>query len=669
MKKRITLLTIFYALTLVFTTFSGLSVMAASEADALLDAPTAAQWTVPTPPSGMSATVTDRAEGGVKIKFDNGQNQLSAATETRINSVKKVKWDGLHIRVENPNSQIAFHLTDDVTKKHCGGGNTGTLCFVAYNNGAVKLFDGGWMDNPLLYSEGEAPDTSSVIDIKFRKIDGGHMEITVNGKVNDLTANKSALELAALPDEVYVSLLNGFNEMPATVEYDMTVFHGGEDTCYADEVLTMDDLDPDMYAPELDVDTFTPNNAEKFEVTAADNGGLNIKVKNNAIYSDYLTSTKKYGFDGLHMRIENIQFDQISNHIGIWFSGSTGHTWIYPDFVNCQGYWLDLNLCAGGTGDMQVCSLLQDSVTTMGQVISGGNAIAGATTLDIKGDIVKAGPNNVDCYALIVNGVVYPLVEVSVVDGWKEAHPDWNLNYENVYIGFNPDFQMKPDGSGWFEYARNYSFDLTVLHGGDETCLAEVPSVMVEKVEELERELAAIAAITDVTLEHEAKIVAARAAYNGLNAIQKALFDDTNLAALTAAEDEIAALKEAADAADKKAIDDVIALIDALPEEIALKDEAAIVAAETAYAALTAEQKAEVTNYIDLTFARMALNALKESGEKPTDEEPTNGKPANEKPANESPATGGSAVPVIIVGVLAVLLVGVLMVSRKKARG
>lgn len=61
---------------------------------------------------------------------------------------------------------------------------------------------------------------------------------------------------------------------------------------------------------------------------------------------------------------------------------------------------------------------------------------------------------------------------------------------------------------------------------------------------------------------------------------------------------------------DQDAVDNVIALINALPASISLSDEADIEAAETAYAALNSIEKAAVTNYSTLTAARTSLDTL-----------------------------------------------------------
>lgn len=107
-----------------------------------------------------------------------------------------------------------------------------------------------------------------------------------------------------------------------------------------------------------------------------------------------------------------------------------------------------------------------------------------------------------------------------------------------------------------------------------------------------------------VTLEDENSITALRQAYAGFDGEDQKLV--TNVPRLTAAEDALAALKQAP-------IDQVIALIDALPatDAVTLNDQAAIEAARAAYEALTGLQKEGVTNLVKLTAAEAALAVLK----------------------------------------------------------
>lgn len=115
-----------------------------------------------------------------------------------------------------------------------------------------------------------------------------------------------------------------------------------------------------------------------------------------------------------------------------------------------------------------------------------------------------------------------------------------------------------------------------------------------------------IAAIGTVTLDSEAAILEARAAYGALTAAQKNRV--TNLNVLTNAEAALAALQK--QAADEAAADAVDALIDAIGD-VTLEKEDQIIAARDAYNALTSDQKRLVTKLSALTEAEAQLSVLK----------------------------------------------------------
>ena len=99
----------------------------------------------------------------------------------------------------------------------------------------------------------------------------------------------------------------------------------------------------------------------------------------------------------------------------------------------------------------------------------------------------------------------------------------------------------------------------------------------------------------------------------------------------------------------------VISLINLLPEEISLSDEAAIVAARAAYdKIMTLEQKSLVGNYNKLTSAESTLEYLKSRVEKP-DEPETPDEP--EEPSTEEPKDGNTGYVIAIVA-LSVATVG-----------
>ena len=140
-----------------------------------------------------------------------------------------------------------------------------------------------------------------------------------------------------------------------------------------------------------------------------------------------------------------------------------------------------------------------------------------------------------------------------------------------------------------------------------------------DKLEKAETQLAAlkagitaveekISAIGTVTLESEAAIKEARAAYDALTKEQKAKI--TNLSTLTAAEAAYKTLadKAAADQAAAKKVDDLIGAIGEVALTDACKDK--LEAARKAYDALTAEQKKLVSKLSVLTAAEAAYKTL-----------------------------------------------------------
>jgi hypothetical protein len=121
----------------------------------------------------------------------------------------------------------------------------------------------------------------------------------------------------------------------------------------------------------------------------------------------------------------------------------------------------------------------------------------------------------------------------------------------------------------------------------------------------------ALPLVNNLTLEDEDQVEAARAAYDALTPDQKALV--TNYQELLDAEAKLDLLKQ--QALDQAAADDVIDLINALPEIEALtkEDEAQVVAARAAFDALTATQQSLVTNLAVLVNAENALAALRDN--------------------------------------------------------
>ena len=147
--------------------------------------------------------------------------------------------------------------------------------------------------------------------------------------------------------------------------------------------------------------------------------------------------------------------------------------------------------------------------------------------------------------------------------------------------------------------------DVVVFHYTDDYTLESRNTA--EDQEKADAVEALISAIGEVTLDSEEKITAAREAYDALTDSQKKLVE--NLETLEAAEKALADLK--ATEADKAAVANVENLINAIGDNITLDSENAIVAARTAYDALTADLKLLVTNYNKLVTAEKQLEILK----------------------------------------------------------
>ena len=139
---------------------------------------------------------------------------------------------------------------------------------------------------------------------------------------------------------------------------------------------------------------------------------------------------------------------------------------------------------------------------------------------------------------------------------------------------------------------------------------AEVAYAQLVKTEEDEIAAKAVEKLIDaigtVTLDSQEKIAEARAAYDALTDVQKALV--SNREQLFAAEKALAELKNQAAA---KAVEDLIEAIG----KVTLKSGEKIQAARDAYDALTDSQKALVENYKTLTDAEEKYAALVKSAE------------------------------------------------------
>ena len=171
-----------------------------------------------------------------------------------------------------------------------------------------------------------------------------------------------------------------------------------------------------------------------------------------------------------------------------------------------------------------------------------------------------------------------------------------------------------------------------------------------------------IDAIGDVTLTDDckAKIDAARKAYDALTDAQKALVSKLDI--LTDAEAKLAQLKK--EAADKAAVDDVIAKIDAIGE-VTKDSGSSIKAARKAYDALSDAQKELVTNYQTLLDAEKSYKKLTRptggsSSSSTTDDKKNDGKDV------KSGNTGDAGITLYLGMGLVAVMAGAVIVTRKR---
>ena len=184
---------------------------------------------------------------------------------------------------------------------------------------------------------------------------------------------------------------------------------------------------------------------------------------------------------------------------------------------------------------------------------------------------------------------------------------------ENTVTGESPKYNITGKGTAKTVAEMRAAIEANKDHPFMEEMLADL-NVVAKKLADKAAAKAVddlIDAIGDVTLTDDckAKIDAARKAYDALTDTQKALVSKLDI--LTDAEAKLAQLKK--EAADKAAVDDVIAKIDAIGKVKLDKDsKAKITAARAAYDALDDELKAQVTNYNTLLAAEKRYQQLRD---------------------------------------------------------
>lgn len=205
---------------------------------------------------------------------------------------------------------------------------------------------------------------------------------------------------------------------------------------------------------------------------------------------------------------------------------------------------------------------------------------------------------------------------------------------------FNDDSKVNRNGTNTIamEFRNNnnelhrtaQNFTIKTDTASDPGTKPEVPSTDTQT--DIDKVIALINAIpANINSDAKDEIDAARTAYDSLTSAQKEKV--SNYGRLTTAENALAQYEaqQAQIAADKEAANKVVALISALPTEIALKDKESVNSARAAYNMLTASQKEYVTNYSTLQSAENKIVELETASENQSGSSDTTEKDSTEE--------------------------------------
>ena len=206
--------------------------------------------------------------------------------------------------------------------------------------------------------------------------------------------------------------------------------------------------------------------------------------------------------------------------------------------------------------------------------------------------------------SVYISGLTYGGVSLSAFDNGVNSGWMYTVNGTHPESGVGQRY-VKDGDSIVLHYTDDYTKEQGSEAYGDKDEDKDEKDAEVKNAEALIRAIG-----SPVTEASRAAVEKARAAYDALSYAQKSRVE--NYAVLTKAEQTLKDLKANAD---RKAADQVIRAIEALPSPATEKDAEKVEAARKAYDALTDEQKELVTNYARLTAAEKEL-AEAEASEK-----------------------------------------------------
>ncbi len=226
-----------------------------------------------------------------------------------------------------------------------------------------------------------------------------------------------------------------------------------------------------------------------------------------------------------------------------------------------------------------------------------------------KAALEKAGLSYVGLEKNYISSIAAPEVcggyELREKDNGQNSGWMYTVNGVHPSLGMNDWYVSTGDEIVW-HYIDDYKTEQSDMKNDDGSygttgnastwnkwleALDETPGAR-EKAAEVDKKIAAIGTEISLTEDCEAKIAAARAAYDALTREEKSYVE--NYKVLQEAEETLAALKK--EKADKEAADAVVAKIKELPnaDALTLENQEAVANAGKAYRELTADQKALV---------------------------------------------------------------------------
>ncbi len=453
----------------------------------------------------------------ITVNEDNSLHVVRKRETTVVSSdtgylevLSPLKLDGLHFVVENishiNDSETALHediftfYITDANKRNGDGG----LTVENWYNAIYGNYAGSDQVNFAPVGSGDYKDK---MDVRFR-VDGENVFMTINGYEIQIMGTDEQKELGLSLgltnyDEVYLTfgsqrLGSGSSYLGLDVSFDLTVLHEGE-------CATADDLNMAVAAP-LDGDALVGESNNDNIVTENSDGSLHVVREASGTAVTDLQLVKSFKLDGLHFVVDNfVRTDEtnISSEDVFTFYLTDSDKRTPKGGLNIEVWWTDYVLYY---------------TPNNGQTI----AFTSTETFKDRLDFRFAVDENNDVI-MTINGQTINLTAGDITSGITD--------FDEVYLTIASQYVENTSSSHALQKSE---FDIIMLH---DVCVEEMYVFQVQAVETLEK---AIDALGEITVpEQNAQVEKLRAQYINLSSAQKAIFNDSKLADLVAAENKI----------------------------------------------------------------------------------------------------------------------------------